>query len=167
MKLGRSARGLSTLYGASLLVSFGHGMTIPTIPLMVEYFDVSLFWGAQIITAYGIGALVGTPPAGIVADKFGVRITLIMGPVLIVGAALAVVLAPWFWLVLLAMVFAGAGNSTWMIGREIAGALSTRAAKRGIGEDPCQPVHDLRQFRICGHGRKQALLFDAHASSPP
>ena len=131
MKLGKSARGLSTLYGASLLVSFGHGMTIPTIPLMVEYFDVSLFWGAQIITAYGIGALVGTPPAGIVADKFGVRITLIMGPVLIVGAALAVVLAPWFWLVLLAMVFAGAGNSTWMIGREIAGVDMVNSDQRG------------------------------------
>ena len=131
MKLGESARGLGTLYGASLLASFGHGMTIPTIPLMVEYFDVSLFWGAQLITAYAVGALLGTPPAGIIADKLGVRITLIIGPLLIVGAALAVVLAPWFWLVLLAMVFAGAGNSTFMIGREIAGVDMVNPDQRG------------------------------------
>ena len=131
MKLGESARGLSMLYGASLLVSSGHGMTIPTIPLMVEYFDVSLFWGAQLITAYAVGALLGTPPAGIIADKLGVRITLIIGPLLIVGAALAVVLAPWFWLVLLAMVFAGAGNSTFMIGREIAGVDMVNPDQRG------------------------------------
>ena len=131
MKLGSTAPGLSTLYGTSLLVSFGHGMTIPIIPVMVEHFDVSLFWGAQIVTAYAVGALIGTPPAGIIADRFGARITLLIGPVLIIGAALTVVLTPWFWLVLVAMAFAGMGNSTWMIGREIAGVDLVNPEQRG------------------------------------
>jgi MFS family permease len=131
MKLGSTARGLSTLYGTSLLVAFGHGMTIPTIPLMVEYFDVSLFWGAQIVTAYAVGALLGTPPAGIITDRFGARVTLLIGPSLIIAAALTVVLAPWFWLVLFAMVIAGMGNSTWMIGREIAGVDLVNPDQRG------------------------------------
>ncbi len=131
MRLGDTARGLSTLYGTSLLVSFGFGMTIPTIPLMVEYFDVSLFWGAQIVTAWSIGALIGTPPAGIIVDKLGARVALLVGPMLIIGGALTVVLSPWFWLVLIAMAFAGMGNSTWMIGREIAGVGLVKPEQRG------------------------------------
>jgi MFS family permease len=131
LKCGPTARGITTLYSTSLLVSFGHGMTIPTIPLMVAEFNVSLFWAAQIVTAWAIGKLLGTPPAGIIVDKFGARITLLLGPLLIVGAALAVVLSPWFWLVLLAMVFAGAGDSIWMIGREIAGVELVNPDQRG------------------------------------
>mgnify|MGYP002639496894 CR=1 FL=1 len=131
MRLGDTARGLSTLYGTSLLVSFGFGMTIPTIPLMVEYFDVSLFWGAQIVTAWSIGALIGTPPAGIIVDKLGARVALLVGPMLIIGGALTVVLSPWFWLVLIAMAFAGMGNSTWMIGREIVGVGLVKPEQRG------------------------------------
>jgi MFS family permease len=131
MRLGDTARGLSTLYGTSLVASFGFGMTIPTIPLIVEYFDVSLFWGAQIVTAWSIGALIGTPPAGIIVDKLGARVALLVGPMLIIGGALTVVLSPWFWLVLIAMAFAGMGNSTWMIGREIAGVGLVKPEQRG------------------------------------
>jgi MFS family permease len=131
MKLGDSARGLSTLYGTSLLVSFGLGMTLPTIPLIATHFGVSLFWGAQVVTAYSIGAFIGTPPAGIIVDKLGARVALLVGPMLIVTGALTVVMSPCFWLVLIAMMFAGMGNSTWMIGREIAGVGLVNPAQRG------------------------------------
>jgi MFS family permease len=131
MILGDTTRGLSTLYGTSLLVSFGFGMTIPTIPLVATHFDVSLFWGAQIVTAWSIGALIGTPPAGIIVDKLGARVALLAGPILIIGGALTVVLSSWFWLVLIAMAFAGMGNSTWMIGREIAGVGLVKLEQRG------------------------------------
>jgi MFS family permease len=131
MRLGQSIRGLSTLYGASLTLSFGHGMAIPTIPLMVEYFDISVFWGAQIITAWAVGALLGTPPAGMITDRFGARVPLLVGPVLITAAGLGIVLAPSFWLVLPAMVVAGMGHSSWMIGREIAGVELVATDQRG------------------------------------
>lgn len=131
MKIGTTARGIGTLYGTSLFVSFGHGMTIPTIPLIAEHFDVSLFWGAQIVTAWAIGKLLGTPPAGIIVDRLGARVTLVLGPALIIGAALTVVLSPWFPLVLFAMMFAGAGDSVWMIGREIAGVELIKPDQRG------------------------------------
>jgi MFS family permease len=131
MRIGSTARGITTLYSTSMLVSFGHGMTIPTIPLMVAEFDISLFWAAQIVTAWAIGKLLGTPPAGIIVDKLGARVTLLLGPVLIIGAALTVVLSEWFWLILLAMVFAGAGDSIWMIGREIAGVELVKPDQRG------------------------------------
>ena len=131
MRLGQSIRGLSTLYGASLTLSFGHGMAIPTIPLMVEYFDISVFWGAQIITAWAVGALLGTPPAGMITDRFGARVPLLVGPVLITAAGLGIVLAPSFWLVLPAMMVAGMGHSSWMIGREIAGVELVATDQRG------------------------------------
>jgi MFS family permease len=131
MDVGRSMRSLSTLYGASFALSFGHGMAIPTIPLMVGHFDISIFWGAQIITAWSIGALLGTPPAGMITDRFGARVPLLVGPTLIMTAGLAIVFAPWFWLVLVAMTLAGMGHSSWMIGREIAGVEMFAAHQRG------------------------------------
>jgi MFS family permease len=106
-------------------------MAIPTIPLMVEHFDISVFWGAQIITAWATGALLGTPPAGMITDRFGARVPLLIGPFLIIAAGLVIVLAPSFWLVLPAMALAGMGHSSWMIGREIAGVEMVSADQRG------------------------------------
>ena len=129
--LGSTTRSLGTLYGTSLLVTFGHGMTIPALPNMLEHFDLSIFWGTQIVTAYALGRLLGTPPGGIIVDKLGVRVAMLLGPILIAGAAFTVAVSPWFPLVLVAMAFAGAGDSMWMIGREIAGVDLVDPAQRG------------------------------------
>ena len=131
MSSGSFARRLSTLYGTSLLASFGHGMTIPTIPILAEEFDVSIGAAAQVVTLYGLGRVVATMPAGFVVDKLGARVAMLLGPVLVVVAALSVVLAPSFWMVLLAMFVAGAGDSTWSMGREITGIEMVRLEQRG------------------------------------
>jgi MFS family permease len=131
LKMGSTARSLGTLYGTSLFVSFGHGMTFPTIPIIAAHFDVSVGWAAQIVTAWALGRLVGTPPAGIIVDRLGARVAMLIGPVFIIVGALSVALSPSFWLVLPALFLAGVGDSTWMIGREIAGVELVRPEQRG------------------------------------
>jgi len=131
MKLGTTARGLTGLYSTSLLVSFGHGMSIPTIPVLATAFDVSIGAAAQVVTAYAVGRLAGTLPSGLIVDRLGTRVALVAGPILIGGAALTVALAPTFLIVIAAMLFAGFGDSMFMIGREIAGVDMVRPEQRG------------------------------------
>jgi MFS family permease len=131
VKLGNTARGLTGLYGTSLLVSFGHGMSIPTIPVLATAFDVSIGAAAQIVTAYAIGRLGGTLPGGLIVDRLGTRVALVAGPIMIASAALAIALAPTFFMVIVAMLFAGFGDSMFMIGREIAGVDMVRPEQRG------------------------------------
>jgi MFS family permease len=112
-------------------VTFGHGMTIPAIPTIQAHFGLSDFWAAQMVTSYAIGRLLGTPPAGIIVDKLGARVAMLLGPVLIAGAALSVAASPWYFLILIGLMIAGIGDSIWMIGREIAGVDLVKPEQRG------------------------------------
>lgn len=131
MRLSSTARGLAAIYGSSLMLSFGHGMYIPAIPALASSFDVSIGAAAQVVTAHALGRLAGTPIGGIVVDRVGARIALLGSPVVITLAALSIVFTPSFLLVLVAMFFAGAADSTWMMGREIAGLQYVRPDQRG------------------------------------
>ena len=131
MRLSSKTRGLAAIYGSSLMLSFGHGMYIPAIPALAASFEVSIGAAAQVVTAHALGRLVGTPVGGIVVDRVGARVVLLTAPVAIAIAALSIVATPSFLLVLVAMFFAGAADSTWMMGREIAGLEYVRADQRG------------------------------------
>jgi MFS family permease len=131
LNFGRTARGLATLYGTTFLLSSGHAMTLPALTVMPEEFGISVGVTAQIVTAYIVGRGVGTPPGGILVDLFGARIVLFVGPTMIGLSALSVVLMPSFPVLIVALFFAGIGDSMWHIGREIAGVDLVRADQRG------------------------------------
>ncbi len=131
MRFSSTTRRLAAIYGSSLMLSFGHGMYIPAIPALASAFDVSIGAAAQVVTAHALGRLVGTPVGGIVVDRIGARIVLLVSPVIIALAALSIVATPYFLLVLVAMFFAGAADSMWMMGREIAALEYVRADQRG------------------------------------
>ena len=71
MKLNDTARSVINLFSTSLAMSFGHGMIIPTIPVMAAYFDVSIGLAAQVVTAHALGRFAGPLPTGIIVDPAG------------------------------------------------------------------------------------------------
>ncbi len=113
------------------MLSFGHGLTFPTILALPSAFGIPIELAAQIVTAYALGRFAGTPPGGVLVDRLGVRVVMLLGPILIASAALGVVFAPVFALVLVAMFVAGMGDSLWQIGREIAGIEMVSQGQRG------------------------------------
>jgi MFS family permease len=131
LNFGRTARGLATLYGTTFLLSSGYAMTLPALTVMPNSSGITVGVTAQVVTAYATGRLVGTPPGGILVDMFGARIVLYFGPTLIGLSALSVVLSPSFLGIIVALFFAGIGDSMWHIGREIAGVDLVRADQRG------------------------------------
>jgi MFS family permease len=122
---------LVKLYGASLLMSFGQGMIIPTIPVIAGAFSISPGLAAQVVTAQGLGRVVGQLPGGVITDRWGSKIAMVLGVVLVAGGSFATAVTPFFSLFLLAQFFVGAGDSIWRLSREVSGLDLVHADQRG------------------------------------
>ena len=131
IKLNSTARSIINLYSTSFMMSFGHGMIIPTMLAMPGAFGVSLLLAAQMISALNLGKAVSPLPTGVLIDRLGTRWVMIMGPMILVSGAFLAVVATNFSLILLAMFLAGAGDSMWMNSREVAGVSLVRSEQRG------------------------------------
>lgn len=129
--MGRIARGLTMLYLTTILMGVGHGMLFPVIPLIAGEFGVEGGIAAQTVTAFAAGRLVGQPLGGALIDKFGTRPAVTFGPVVITLAVFAGVVTPWLWPLLAALFVAGAADSGWMLGREVAGVDLVKPEQRG------------------------------------
>lgn len=133
MKIGfdRTTGGLALLYFSSFALSFGQGMILPTLPLLVTEFGISIAGAAQVITVYALGRFIALIPAGVLLDRLGSRLAVVAAPIIITAAVLAVALQPSYPLLLVAMLLAGGAEAIWNMGREIAGVELVRPDQRG------------------------------------
>ena len=129
--LNDTARSIVNLFSTSLVMSFGHGMIIPTIPVMAVSFEVSIGLAAQVVTAHALGRFASPLPTGMIIDRLGTRSAMIIGPGILVAGAVLAAVTQRFDLMLLAMFTAGAGDSMWMSAREVAGVNLVRSDQRG------------------------------------
>ncbi|MEK7215802.1 MAG: MFS transporter, partial [Chloroflexota bacterium] len=131
IRLTDTTRLLLSLYIPSMVMSFGQGMVVPTVPVLATHFEVSVGLAAQIVTAQLLGRVIILIPAGVLIDRLGRRPMLIAGPVVIAAGALITALSPNFWVLLAAQVVIGAGNNLWQTAREIAAIDLVRPEQRG------------------------------------
>lgn len=114
-----------------MIMSFGQGMVVPTIPTLARTFDVSIGTAAQAVTAQLVARVLALFPAGMLIDRVGRRPLLLAGPIIIaVGAAMTAV-APTFWVLLVGQFLTGAGSTLWQTAREIAAVDVVRPEQRG------------------------------------
>jgi MFS family permease len=125
------ARIIFNIYVPSVLMGFGLGMLLPTLPVVARSFDVAPEVGAQAVTALLIGRTISYFPWGYVVDRFGRRAAMTVGPLIATAGVLAIATTPWFGLVLVGMTLVGAGEGLWRVGREIAAVEQIRAEQRG------------------------------------
>jgi DHA1 family bicyclomycin/chloramphenicol resistance-like MFS transporter len=118
-------------------------MILPTIPVLAREFGVSAGGAAQIVTAFGAGKFCGTIVAGVLLDRAGTRLALVGGPLLAGVAAVSVVIAPWFFLILLLASIMGAADSLWATAREFAGIELTDRSQRGRMISGLHGVHTM------------------------
>ena len=131
LRLSPTVRGLLILYSTTLLSGLVWAMIIPTIPVLVTTFDISMGAAAQIVTAYAVGKFVGMPISGVVVDRMGTRAAVVSGPAAAGIAALLAAATPWFSALLATVLVMGVGDSVWTMGREVAGVDFTRLEQRG------------------------------------
>ncbi len=124
-------RGLTMLYLTTILLGFAHGMLPPIIPVLASEFEISGGFAAQVVTAFMMGRLIGQPLGGSLIDRFGTKPAVLGGPVAMALAVSLGVVTQWFWPLLIGLFVAGAADSMWMLGREIAGVDLVKPNQRG------------------------------------
>jgi MFS family permease len=129
--LSPTARALLNLYIPALIMSFGQGMVVPTIPILAHSFDVTVGLAAQAVTAQLLGRAASLVPIGYLIDRYGRRPALVGGPIIMVLTSVLTAVTPWFPLFLVAQLFTGVGLSLWHTAREVAAVDLVRADQRG------------------------------------
>tara|TARA_B100000686_G_scaffold51341_1_gene55156 strand:- start:10941 stop:12092 length:1152 start_codon:yes stop_codon:yes gene_type:complete len=106
-------------------------MIMPIIPMIAGHFEITGGIAAQIVTAFALGRFVGQPIGGVLIDRFGTRIAITVGPLIIGLSVLVASISSFFWPLLIALFIAGIADSSWMLGREVAGVDLVKANQRG------------------------------------
>ena len=100
---------LALIMAAQTMANVGP-LGIPSIaPLIREGLDLSVAQAGSFLSAYYIGPVLMSLPAGWLADRWSVRGAMILGQALIAVGLGAVALAPTFSFIVLILVLAGAG----------------------------------------------------------
>ena len=119
------------LYLSSFALSFGQGMVLPVLPVLVSDLDVSVAAAAQVITAFAVGRFITLIPGGALLDSIGARLAVIGTPIVITAATLSVSALPSYGLLMAAMLLVGGAEAIWNLSREIAGVEMVSQAQRG------------------------------------
>jgi MFS family permease len=130
-RLHSTLRVILHIYVPSVLMGFGLGMLLPTLPVVARSFGVAPEVAAQGVTALLLGRAATLFPAGYVVDRFGRRPAMMIGPLIALAGVSITATTPWFGLVLVGQALVGAGEGLWSLGREIAAMEQIRAEQRG------------------------------------
>jgi sugar phosphate permease len=142
---------LALIMAAQTMANVGP-LGIPSIaPLIRESLDLSVTQAGSFLSAYYIGPVLMSLPAGWLADRWGVRGTMILGQALIAIGLGAVAVAPSFSFMIVILVLAGAGY----------GVLNPTTTKAGMAWFPPRQratVVGLKQVGLPAGGAVGALV---------
>ncbi|MDA0747665.1 MAG: MFS transporter [bacterium] len=119
------------VYLPTLILSFGRGMLIPTLPLYAKTFDISYGLVGLVLAAEGIGQLIGDIPGGILLRKIGRKGVMVLGVACVALSVMALFWAHHIYEVLLYRLLAGFGGALWNISRHAYMADATAVYQRG------------------------------------
>jgi MFS family permease len=88
------ARIIFNIYVPSVLMGFGLGMLLPTLPIVARSFGVAPEVAAQAVTALLLGRTVSYFPWGYVVDRFGRRVAMAVGPLIATAGVLTIATTP-------------------------------------------------------------------------
>ena len=130
-RLAGNGRILLHIYVPSVLMGLGLGMLVPTLPVLARSFGVAPELAAQAVTALLVGRVAAYFPAGLIVDRLGRRLAMVIGPIVVTLGVLITALTPWFALVFVGQALVGSGQGIWSLGREIAAVEEIRSESRG------------------------------------
>lgn len=122
---------LLPVYLPTLLLAFGQGLTVYTLPLYAKSLGGNLVLVGAVVAAAGLGTFLTDLPAGMLTSRFG------RGPLMLVGTGSSAISAILIGLIhtmpalVLLRVVAGAGGSIWQLSRMAYVTDVTAPAQRG------------------------------------
>jgi multidrug resistance protein len=107
---------LLVLCVATATIMLGQGVTGPVLPLYARSFGVSTATVGLTISAFAFSRLFLNIPVGILSDRFGRRVVLVGGPLIVCVGSVLSGMAGDIWQLLLWRVVAGVGSAMYMTG---------------------------------------------------
>jgi MFS transporter, DHA1 family, multidrug resistance protein len=138
LQLFRRYPPLLMLCVATGIIMLGQGITAPVLPLYAASFGVSVASVGLTIAAFGLARMLLNIPVGLLSDRFGRRLVLVGGPIVVAIGSLLSGTADSLWLLLVWRFLSGAGSAMYMTGAtvfitDIADARS-RARMMGLNQ---------------------------------
>jgi len=137
-----------TLYFPAFVFALGSSIATPAIPVFAKSFETSFGVASLVIVMHALGGLVAAVPSGFLVDRFGRRVILIAGPLLMALSSGLTALASSFSQLLAYRFIGGVAMEMWrqarlaiiadvgkqrQRGRQITGMVGTESAGRLIG----------------------------------
>ena len=122
---------LLVLCSTTAVVMMGHGIISPILPLFAQTFGVGAALAGLSISIFGFARLITNLPAGLISDRYGRRILLVGGPVVVCVSSILSGLAPDFWTLIAFRFIAGVGSAMYMTGAMVMLADITTPGNRG------------------------------------
>lgn len=113
------------------IVMMGHGIISPVLPLFAKTFGVGAALAGLTISIFGLARLLTNLPAGFLSDRFGRRMLLVGGPVIVTVSSILSGLSPEFWVLIVFRFVAGVGSAMYMTGAMVLLADITTPGNRG------------------------------------
>lgn len=101
---------------ATAIIMLGQGVTSPILPLYARSFGVSTASVGLTIAAFGLARMILNIPVGLLSDRFGRRLILIGGPLIVAIGSILSATAGDLYQLLLWRFLAGAGSAMYMTG---------------------------------------------------
>lgn len=101
---------------ATGIIMLGQGITTPVLPLYAASFGVSAAAVGMTIAAFGLARMVLNIPVGLLSDRFGRRLVLVGGPIVVAAGSFLSGTANELWLLLVWRFVSGAGSAMYMTG---------------------------------------------------
>lgn len=122
---------IAAVYLPALLLSFCNGLLVPTLPLFASDLGVSLGMVGLVLAAEALGTLLADLPAGLLLNRFGDKLVMVLGVGLVAGSVLLLVPARGVAMVILLRLTAGVGQALWGLSRHAFLTQATRSGRRG------------------------------------
>src|SRR5581483_519126 len=125
----------------SLIVMMGSSMVAPSLTLYAKQgLGANEFLVGAVIAGFAIGRLVFDVPAGFLADRLGIKRTMVLGLGVLIGSSTLAGFAPSYWILLSARIVEGIGSSIYVSAAIAFVLLSSEASKRGTNIGTYQSI---------------------------
>ena len=120
-----------SIYIPSFFIFLGMSIISPILPIYAESFNVNYTMVSLAISMYAFGRFMADVPVGLLSDKVGRRLMMVVGTIILTVCSLLNANAPNFTLFLLYRFLEGVGSAMWMTSRTTLLADILKPEERG------------------------------------
>lgn len=135
-----------SFYLPALMVTLGHGLLVPILPLFAVDFEISYGLIGLVLAGEGIGTLIADVPTGMLQRRFGNKQVMMLGILVKALSVFLLFFAPTIWIVLLLRLVSGFGRAMYTVSAHVYVTNQVGLGQRGKAISMYGGTHRLGGF---------------------